>query len=199
MRWSSNFKTHSTCFHHWVTSYQLVAGNKCDATLHFLEAGNEWKASNRFCLPPISGHHIVKESMIGCFLTPSLENIARIWGGASTRQNYWLMVGSATHSKMLHKPIYWHYHFHWILLSDITCCENDGPIQTYSEMTLCFPPKMGVNTYQDDLLSNQNGSKLMASNGFPSNKLNDYWKKTCFLDLSKWITYKKCDFQWLYC
>ena len=49
-------------------------------------------------------------------------------------------------------------------------------------LVLCSPPKMGVNTYQDDLLSNQNGSKLMASNGFPSNITN------------KTITEKKHDF-----
>ena len=56
-------------------------------------------------------------------------------------------------------------------------------------LVLCSPPKMGVNTYQDDLLSNQNGSKLMASNGFPSNKLTKrLLKKKTF---SRWITYKK--------
>ena len=52
---------------------------------------------------------------------------------------------------------------------------------------------MGVNTYQDDLLSNQNGSKLMASNGFPSNITNKTIteKNT----ISRWITYKTCGFQ----
>lgn len=168
MRWSSNFQTHSTCFHHWVTSW-LQGRN---AMLHCicLRQETNGKCPTDFAFIQFRGIILWRNPWLGVSWAHHWKILPE-YGGASTRQNYWLMVGPATHSKMLHKPIYWHYHFHWILLSDITCCENDGPIQTYSEMVLCSPPKMGVTTYQDDLLSNQNGSKLMASNGFPSNKL----------------------------